>query len=70
MYEFIFGGSLILMALIGSHWMFYRRGYYAGIEECQVWHYEKELEKDWEERANNNSNYEVVPEIITKNNQN
>jgi hypothetical protein len=67
MFEFIVGGSLILMALIGSHWMLYRRGYYKGIEDAQLWHYEKELEADWEERANNNSNYEVVPKFLKEN---
>lgn len=67
MFELIVGGSLILMALIGSHWMLYRRGYYKGIEDARLWQYERELEKDWEERANNNSNYEVVPEFIREN---
>lgn len=67
MFEFIIGGSLILMALIGSHWMLYRRGYYKGIEDARLWQYEKELEKDWEERANNNSNYEVVPKFLKEN---
>lgn len=65
--EFIIGGILVVLALIGSHWMLYQKGYYKGIEDAQLWHYEKELEKDWEERANNNSNYEVVPEFLREN---
>ena len=68
MFEFIIGGSLILMALIGSHWMVYRKGYYDGMEEFAVEAYERELqlERECEERMNNNSNYEEVPMFLKR----
>lgn len=61
MFELFIGSIFILMALIGSHWMLYRRGYYKGIEDARIWQYENELKKDWEERENFNSNYDELP---------
>jgi len=66
MFEFIIGGSLILMALIGSHWMFYRRGYYKGIEDARMWQYEKEEKAYQEMRENFNSNYEELPMMLKR----
>lgn len=68
MFEFIVGGSLILMALIGSHWMAYRKGYYKGMEEFAVEAYERELklELEYEQRMNNNSNFEEVPMFLKR----
>lgn len=66
MFEFIVGGSLILMALIGSHWMLYRRGYYRGIEDARLWQYEKELRDEQELRENFNSNYEELPIMLRR----
>ena len=67
MFELIVGGVLILMALIGSHWMLYRYGYYKGLEDAALWQYEREMQIDWEERANNNSNYEELPKFLKEN---
>jgi hypothetical protein len=66
MYEFIIGGVLILMALIGSHWMMYRRGYYKGVYDMNVAQYEREERIDWEYRANYNSNYEELPMFLKR----
>lgn len=64
----VVGGVLLLMALVGSHWMVYRKGYYKGMEEFAVEAYERELqlERECEERMNYNSNFEEVPMFLKK----
>ena len=66
MFELIIGVPLILMALAGLGWMLYRWGYYKGIEDARLWQYEHEMQIDWEERANLNSNYEELPSLLKR----
>ena len=60
----IIGLALILVAMIGSHWMFYRAGYFKGLEHAAVWQYERELEREFEEREDFNANYEELPALL------